>query len=231
VTSDRETSPHGEVVATALDLALVGIAAIPLLGAPAAGVVQAARNLRQRRVAEYREQLVNSLSARVADLEATVAGLVADERKADLLVRGAELASNSDGAETVRLIGRIVADGLLPDANSEHLTRASLLLDLASQLHPDHIAVLTEFAGLNLQPVQVDASTSFIQHGFGLDDLRRRLPSVTPIIGPLVARLESLGLVNQQPQRVPSIPVPGNQPVPVWEPTQFGRDLIAFLQE
>lgn len=215
------------VRSTIADLALVGVALIPMAGPGVAGAFQAGRNYRTRKVELYRDELlsrlVDDLSRRVDDLEEAMA----NPQRIDLVMRGSELAATTAGDETIRLIADFVAEGLLPESTSEHLSRAQLLLDVVAQLHPDHLQVLRQF------------DPNVIVHGGWRDGaggnpmsealLSQRLRGFEGFIGPLLARLTALGLIEELLQPTPPIPVPGNTGPREWALTRFGVELVRFM--
>jgi hypothetical protein len=113
----------------------------------------------------------------------------------DLVGHGIEVAAVCRADDLLALCAGIVADGLDYSAKEEHLSRANLLLDILSQLHPDHIGVLRTIAAV--APREIGSALDPIT-GAGVppEKLPDLLPELADIVPQLVAWLTALGLVR-----------------------------------
>jgi hypothetical protein len=213
----------GNARGTIADLTLVGVNMIPIAGTSVAGVWQTVRNYRARKVEHYRDELLASLSQRVGALEAAVA----IPQRIDLIIHGSELAVTAAGDETIELIADVVAEGILPESTSEHMSRAQLLLDIVAQLHPDHLRVLRQFD----PNVIISGGWSDGAGGSPMSEalLSKRLQDFEGSIGPLLARLTALGLIEESIRPTPPIPVPSNTGPREWTLTRFGIQLVRYM--
>jgi len=223
-------SERGEVVHVGMDLVAAGLAAIPLVGGTVAGIFQAETNrefrtkLReQERKLELLGQIVEDLQGRVVDLKEAAN----DPDRLELLEAAATYAASARSADARRLIARVTAMAIIPTSDSNLISRAFLLLDTVSQLHPEHVKVLLEFGMIR------SIGDAYFSPSYGprtRDSFRSWIvPDVSDIIDPILARLDGLGLIRVASEQEPGVGSIFTQRPEQWTLTPFGVEVSGYL--
>jgi hypothetical protein len=212
-----------------LDVLGAGVSAVPFAGGPTAGLLQAWTN-RQLRHADRElarahaalEQVIEALSGRIDQLEARIGDPNFDEFLDDALSE----ASRATTQEAQRLIGQIIAVGVTKGPGP-----AGIILEAVSGLKAGHLELLVEFgkirgafdAGYLWRPSPPPPHT--------LTGLRRTVsPENVDVIDPMLATLESRGLIRQveAASREPRNAFAGRANA-AWALTMFGQQVVEFL--
>ena len=215
-TAEPKTDKLNEVLEVGDDLVLSLFSAVPFVGSPLQGVFQALTNRRFRKQFAFLTQVTAELEGRIEWLEEALA----DPARADVVIGAIPLAERIPvESDSFRLLAQVVAFGIADPANA---SRAQMLLDVAGQLLPIHLEVLRQI-GMS-------------GHGTSRRDLVMRFGND---IDPLVARLDSVGLIHESgsQNQGPLVRTPSGQLKrevrpgikTVWLQTPFGDELLRHL--
>lgn len=155
-----------------------------------AGLVEAVENRQARRW----RQFVNELLAAFDEELELLAFRVGDDRIEELIHHGLRRSLDATREEQVRVLARIVADGVHSGAKDD-VDKTHVLLEMAAGLEPLHILVLEwigRVRGSDGEPVSESGGQ------YSVAAIEHHLTELTGIVGPLVAVLESRGLLRRK---------------------------------
>lgn len=175
-----------EVEAVGIDLVAAVVSAVPVVGGVIAGLIEAAEDRSRRRVIRMIQKSIEDHGLRLQDLEEAV------EREdiAEVIDHSVRVAIDSRAEEKLDVLASIVAAGVLPGAQVE---MSHLLLNLLATLEGVHIQVLM-LIGLP-RPGGGQLRGKLVV-GMEIGQIRRCRPDLAEVVGPVVAHLESQGLVR-----------------------------------
>jgi hypothetical protein len=235
---DEDTPRPSESFEVALDALATAASLAPIVGPLLQGLVQARTNDHTRRSITYLEQMVRDLDGRFSVIE----DAIQDPKRADLLVSGLEIAVRTDeDTERFQLLVRVVAGGIQHPARTE---RAQLFVDILGQLQPVHLDYLRVIGMPGLErPMRNWRDNPWLgawdtERGKERRQLEEVFTEHPNDIDPVVARLDSLGLIRprtyQESEKgmrggfVPLVPKAPEIRTP-YVLTPFGADLLNFL--
>ncbi|GGM90338.1 hypothetical protein ACFFX1_41390 [Dactylosporangium sucinum] len=169
-----------------------------------------------------------------------VSGVMDDERKLGLLLVASEAASRAGDEWKIDLLARTFVHGV---GNDDKVDAANLILDVVRQLEPMHLELLRRFGGFAVirphSPVHSVLTTEHLRshaHDSALGD--PPLTDLSQVIHTLLAKLESLGIIDNVQEHDPWSENPmGDQQAPIrtkpklgWALTEFGEQVASFLR-
>ncbi|MEU7823058.1 hypothetical protein [Catellatospora sp. NPDC049133] len=198
---------------------LAGTAIEPALGAPAAvfGAVLAEK-LIEDQVDRIRRFLASTRAENGMTTDELEDVLTNDDAKRGLLAHVLTVASGSRADIKVTLLAKVFARAVAsPDGTV--VDRAALAIDTVAQLDAPHIEVLSTMASQLDEPGGV---TAWDEH-----QLTQANPGHKGVQRPLLRRLESLGLIEDQ---VTGLGGEDTRHLSRWVFTSFGAEIVVFLR-
>lgn len=213
-----------EALAVGMDLAAMGVSAVPFAGGPLAGLLQGLTNRQFRRRLRMFEETVSALDHRLELLESRMA----DDDFEELVEDACSAADHNRSDDALRILGRTLAVAAKVEP---FVGKAHLIVDVVAELAPEHVAVLTD-AALHYRRGDEPWFHPTTFHGRPRDSFVYTLPNLEPVIDPVIAHLEGRGLLSRKapPTFDFKHPQASDKP-PEWASTEFGVEVVKLIAE
>ncbi len=204
-----------KAIGAALDAASIGTAAIPIFGGSVAAALQAIENHRLDAEIGMIHEILDALTHRVNDVETSS---VTMEQFIDLADHATRAAPDLRSDELRVGVANIVVLAFV--ARPPQIARAHLLIEIASNLSPEALAVLRAVSRVLADSYRAtDRNTA---RPWPKETLAEAVPTLEGLIDPLIGQLESVGSIHEIPARTEHTKAG-------WTLTSFGVQLLNHL--